>query len=817
MGALAGCRHKPPVAPDEVYSQIESEFVAGDLSRAQEHSQQAYQRFASSHPDWAARFRVELGKVLVYQGKSSDAQALLKQPLPANASVELQVRRNIFLSLAETWLGHLDAAEVSVSEAERQCPEGVLRAEVFGARGVIYIKEGRLDDAERSLQSSLSVARSGGNKFLQTQTLMNLGVIAIQEEHYEDALSRFGEISTLARSIGARLALEKAEANLGWAYYKIGDFQRSLINSQEAERAASELGSTIDQVGLLNNAGLSEYRLGNIDAARSFYQRALQLAQSIQNQQLILDAHVNLAFLLLRSDNPDAAEPHIREANGIVAQTKNDRAALEPMLLDALLLKARGNRQGAASRLLDLEKRAAIVPSLQWQVENTLAQMYAQTGDHTAADKWYRTAIDTFHHQRSSLSNVESQLPFLENGSDLYTGYADYLIAEDRTDEALDVIDRSRAETLAEKDAQAEPATGSRDKLNAKAIAARLHGTILVYSLRPQESFLWAVTGSKLAFYRLPGSESLLPLLRGQNRSILASKDLLTQQNSAARDLYDRLVKPAEALIQHGSRVFIVADRELNNLNFETLITPGDQPHFWIEDVTLSNAGSLRLLSAPHGKEPQHAGQQRAAANVLLVGDPVYTGQEYPALPKAAAEVEEVAKHFTPDRRTVLTGPSASPSAYQSSQPGHFAYIHFVAHATASQTTPLDSAVVLSKNPHQPDVYKLYARDILREPLHADLVTLSACYGSGLRIYSGEGLVGLAWAFQRAGSRNVIGAMWDVSDASTPELMDRLYAELAKGSPPDAALRSAKLSLLHGTGVFRKPLYWAPFQLYSSM
>jgi CHAT domain-containing protein len=122
---------------------------------------------------------------------------------------------------------------------------------------------------------------------------------------------------------------------------------------------------------------------------------------------------------------------------------------------------------------------------------------------------------------------------------------------------------------------------------------------------------------------------------------------------------------------------------------------------------------------------------------------------------------------------------------------------------------------VLSRDRGDTGAYKLYARDILQQNLHADLVTLSGCYGSGSRQYAGEGLVGLAWAFLRAGSHNVIGAMWEVSDASTPQLMDNLYGELAKGSPPDVALRSAKLTMLHSNGVFRKPLYWAPFLLYS--
>jgi CHAT domain-containing protein len=75
--------------------------------------------------------------------------------------------------------------------------------------------------------------------------------------------------------------------------------------------------------------------------------------------------------------------------------------------------------------------------------------------------------------------------------------------------------------------------------------------------------------------------------------------------------------------------------------------------------------------------------------------------------------------------------------------------------------------------------------------------------------------VGLSWAFVRAGAHNVIGALWDVDDASTAILMGRLYDELRRGQPPDAALRTAKLSLLHSKELAHKPSYWAPFQLYT--
>ena len=265
-------------------------------------------------------------------------------------------------------------------------------------------------------------------------------------------------------------------------------------------------------------------------------------------------------------------------------------------------------------------------------------------------------------------------------------------------------------------------------------------------------------------------------------------------------------------MIPKGSKVFIIPDGVLNGLNFETLLAPGADSsfHYWIEDVTVTNANSIRLLSRLD-QSPSATDTNK----LLLIGNPIATGTGYENLINAFAEIRGIEKHFPADDRTVVTQSGAVPAAYAESTPEQFSYIHFVAHGTASRLDPLDSAVVLSPPPQHPESFKLYARDIMRYPLHARLVTISACYGSGLRAYAGEGLVGLSWAFLRAGSHNVIGALWEVNDASTPLLMDRLYGELEAGSSPDAALRTAKLSLIHSPGVYRKPLYWGGFQLYA--
>jgi CHAT domain-containing protein/tetratricopeptide (TPR) repeat protein len=810
ISVLFGCKREPQ--PDVVYGEIEKRFISGELAKAGEQSENAYEQFRYSRPDWAAIFRLERAKVLIYQGKSADALDLLLVPLPSGAAIQSEVRKKILLSLALAQLGHIDLAGQAVLEAERQCPEGPLRTEVSSARGSVDMSKEDIDDAQLQFRASLAGARLSNDQFLQTQALMNLGRVALFQQHYEDALMRFGEASALARPIGAKLALEKAVGNIGWIYFKAGDFQRSLDNYREAEKQAVELGGLSDQVLWLNNAGQSEAQMGDLDAARLSYEQSLHLAQTLQNQKAILDLHVDIAYLLLQLGNPNAAEEHIREAKRLAALRKNDRDELEPALLNAFLLNARGDKSGAAKFLLDFDSRAANEPSLQWDAESNLALIYSQTGRQADADRWFRRSIETFQHQRSSLGGIDLVLPFLANGNDLYVRYTKFLIDERRTDEALNVIDESRAESLEDGLHVSRPEQGGRSSqsLNAKSVAARLQATILVYSLRPKTSYLWVITPAKEQFYQIAGSETILPLVQQHTKMILASKDLLAQANAPGRSLYDALVKPAEGLIKKDSKVFIVGDDALSSLNFETLQTPGDDSHYWIEDVTITNAKSLRLLSVSKPRETRYADK-----HILLMGDPVYRKGEYAELPNAATEVAKIADHFSADRRTVITGPQASPEAYEHSEAGQFSYIHFVAHGTANMSSPLDSAVVLSSNQGDAAAYKLYAHDILKQNLHADLVTVSACYGSGLRNYSGEGLVGLAWAFLRAGSHQVIGAMWEVSDVSTPLLMDHLYGELAKGSQPDAALRSAKLSMIHSNGVFRKPLYWAPFQLYS--
>ncbi|HEX3093253.1 MAG TPA: CHAT domain-containing protein, partial [Candidatus Angelobacter sp.] len=306
-------------------------------------------------------------------------------------------------------------------------------------------------------------------------------------------------------------------------------------------------------------------------------------------------------------------------------------------------------------------------------------------------------------------------------------------------------------------------------------------------------------------FFRLPPRRDIDQAVEFYNAQVQERRKM--EDSPGGGVLYNMLVKPAEALLPRDAHVIVIPHRSLYRLNFETLVVSDNAPRYWINDVTIENTSSLSFRFAAL----RRAGG--APRQLLLMGDPIQVTPEYPRLKNAADEIKNVANHFPPAQSDVLSAEGATPNAYFTSRPENYRFIDFVTHGTAAPLNPLDSAIVLS--PDKDTSYKLYAHDIIKRPIHAEIVTVSACYGIGGRTYSGEGLVGLAWAFMRAGAHHVVAALWEAQDAVTPTLMDDFYSGLKSGKSAAEALRAAKLKMLNSGTLKARAYYWASLQLYS--
>jgi CHAT domain-containing protein len=833
--------------PQAVYDQAQRTFQHGDLKHAREEAKKGYDDFHALGADWAWRFRVLESNALLYQGKSGEVLALLASEPMAPSSGELAVQRQRLESIAYASSGNVPEARNRLEEAERLCSasDSPGCSSIVSLRGWMEMQLGDFPSAQRHFELALAAARRNRSQFLEANTLLNLSWSANEQTHFDEALDWANAARSIAVPNGFDGIAQTVIGNMGWAYYKLGDPDKAEGMFTEARKQAETLGDVGGQARWFQAVGYVYLDAHRFDDAERSYQNSLKLARQISSREHLVNSLIALAFVSEQTNKVDDAKRYADEALAKAREDNNGRDAVYPRLVQGRVAARQHDTAAAESAFREVAQAKDTPVFLKWEAERSLARLYEDEKQFDSANREYRVSLSTFETARSELQHEDSRLPFLTNASRIYDDYIHFLIGQGKIDEALQVAEYGRGRTLTEGLRLLQKGTSFKlDPLNAQQIAGRAGGTVLFYWLGEEQSYLWAITPRKVKLFPIPPAAEIKARVERYRKAIIEQRESLQTASDDGAALYSILVEPAKDLLPSrlasrdeakknlatSGKVFIVPDGSLNSLNFETLIvsqsqpelhpeTQADlQPHYWIEDVTLSSASSLRMLQA------FHAAHSKGAGNLLLFGDAIAPNEDFPRLPEAAIEMEKIGKHFPSGQEQVFSREQANPPAYLASKPERFSYIHFVAHGTASSLSPLDSAIVLSRTDAlkadaskpgaEEDSFKLYARDIVHHPLRAELVTVSTCRSAGERAYSGEGLVGLSWAFVRAGAHNVIGALWDVSDASTPQLMDELYGELKKGETPESALRRAKLTLLRSR-TFRKPFYWAPFQLYT--
>ena len=786
-------------------------FRHGDVAAAEKEAKNGYEQFHGFSTEWVWKFQLLRAEALAWQGMNDRVLALLASETSPPPSDELVVRKLRLEGLAYADLHRFSEAEQTLGEAERLCRISYHSPciNVALARGELEMERGAFAQAHLAFEEALTRARAGSDAYGEANAMLSLSWSALLQEHFDEALDWSEGAYRGAAAIDAMSVAQVALGNQGWAYYRLGEPEKALRLFLDARDRAEQIGAISDEVKWLTTAGYVYLDAHDYDKAQSSYQQALDLAKQINSREDILNALMSLALVSERTGNLEQARNYADQTIALVPPDGDRLDVLYPMLVKGHVAARMHDAAQAEKIFRDIEQDPKSHVFLKWEAEHSLAQLYEDENNAASANREYRAALSTFETARSSLKHEESELPFPANAASIYDDYIRFLVSQGKVPEALQVAEYSRGRTLAEGLGLLPKGTSFKpDSLNVQAIARRAGGAIFFYWLGEKQSYLWAITAHKTSLFPLPAKSEIDLSVQRYRKALAEQQEFLQSTDADGRALYAMLVAPAATLLTKDAKVFIIPDDSLNTLNFETLLVPDPTPHYWIEDITVADASSLRLLAAPRAVT-KHSG------SLLLLGNAVAPNADYPELRNAASEIEIVEKHFPSAQQNVFARERATPTAYLSSKPEQFSYIHFVAHGTASRTSPLDSAIVLSRSSTADDSFKLYARDIIHQPLRADLVMISTCYGAGARAYSGEGLVGLSWAFLRAGAHNVIGALWEVSDVSTPQLMDELYTGLKEGKSPDSALRAAKLSLLHSSNAFHKPFYWAPFQLYT--
>lgn len=141
-----------------------------------------------------------------------------------------------------------------------------------------------------------------------------------------------------------------------------------------------------------------------------------------------------------------------------------------------------------------------------------------------------------------------------------------------------------------------------------------------------------------------------------------------------------------------------------------------------------------------------------------------------------------------------------------------YSVIHLAMHGLMNKENVLSSAMAFTENGDSNEDNFLYFNEIISMRIPTELVVLSACETGYGKFENGEGALSLARSFMYAGVPSLVMTLWEVNDASTSNIMEVFYKNLAAGMDKAEALRQAKIDYLSkAKGAAAHPAFWSPF------
>jgi len=344
-----------------------------------------------------------------------------------------------------------------------------------------------------------------------------------------------------------------------------------------------------------------------------------------------------------------------------------------------------------------------------------------------------------------------------------------------------------------------------------------------------------------------------------------------TDYEKLSRALYDKVWKPIERQVSKEDLIFIAPDGGLNIISLAGLMDDDGkylverQPMHYLssgrdlmrlKDETKSGAGLFALGDPDYDATPTARISLPKEVHMDSASPPAYSttrnvrtscaelrGITLTPLPGTRMEVERVAKNWdaTTEPTIICFGSIASEEKFKREAPGN-RVIHLATHGyflegkcqpitaqrgfdpeggyVGENPLLLSGLFLAGANLHGEGADDSGAEDgiLTAEEVTAmnldgtDLVVLSACETSLGEVKDGEGVYGLRRAFQMAGARTVVSALWAVSDKETAEMMSQLYGSSRRSLPEIMRdIQLEKIETLRENKQADHPFSWGAF------
>ncbi|MBV6622708.1 MAG: tetratricopeptide repeat protein [Rivularia sp. (in: Bacteria)] len=721
--------------------------------------------------------------------------------------------------------------------------------------GNAYRSQGDYEKAINSHQKSLAIFKQIGDRANESLALGNLGSAYDSQGNYKKAIDFYQQSLTILKQIGNRTYEGSVLGNLGGTYASLGDYKKAIEFYIESLEIAQELGYRNGEAKILSNLGNLYSELGDYKKAIELHQKSLVIAKEIGNRAGEAGTLVNLTGVHSSLGEYQKAIDLSQQALAIFKEI-GDRAGEGNALGN---LGYTYSSTGEYKKAIDFKQQAlAIFKEIgdragEGTVLNSLGYDLFKSGNLAEAEKILKQGIKVWKFQRIRQEKDEFKINIFEGQSNTYRTLQQVLIAQNKTDAALQVAESGRARAFVDLltnrlSPDGDIFSATEPTINQiKQIAKAQNSTLIQYSIihdefkiagkqqwKQSELYIWVIKPTGEITFRKADLKHLWQKENTTLSELVSSTRKSLGVGDDERSIFDVKVKnPANEKIQkeslqklHQLLVTPIADLLPTDPNQRVTFVPQSDLFLVPFPALMDNKGKYliekhTILTAPAIQVLELTRQQRERIkklpgtnqkNALIVGNPTMpsfntkygeSGKQLSSLPGAKREAQAIAPLFN---TKALTGDEATETTIKAKLP-QAGLIHLATHGLFDGFQGLQSSIALA--PSSQDNGLLTASEILDIKLNADLVVLSACNTGRGRI-TGDGVIGLSRSLISAGVPSVLVSLWSVPDSPTASLMTDFYQNLSKNPDKATALRQAMLTRMKQ---HPNPRDWAAFTL----
>jgi tetratricopeptide (TPR) repeat protein len=405
--------------------------------------------------------------------------------------------------------------------------------------GNIYSLLGEYSQAIDCHQQSIEIQRDIGNRSGEAESLNALGSIYDALGEYLQAIDCHQKCLKIERETGNLHGEATSWRDLGSAYHSLGEYQQASECQQQSLDMAKKLNSYHREANSLNALGRTYVSLGKHEQAIEYSQKSLNLDRKIDNRYGEANSLVTLGNAYSNLGNYLRAIEFYQQSLEI-QQEMRDRSG------QATSWRNLGNAYrclGQCQRAIEYSQKSLEIARAIGEMAsegatlNNLGLAFFDFGKFIESEKFLSNAIQIWESLRGKLGkNDNFKVSIFETQAATYRHLEKTLIAQSKTEQALEISERSRARAFVELlgsrlsaklDTIPDIKSPNIDRI--KEIAKAQNATFVEYSISfLEELFIWVIqpTG-EIAFRQVDLNYQHTPLkdLITDSRELIGIRD----------------------------------------------------------------------------------------------------------------------------------------------------------------------------------------------------------------------------------------------------------------------------------------------------